>query len=263
MTGYTQSGSLFHGKTRALEKAIHKSFTSATLHYPTGPIPLRPADIPGFTPSQASSNNPKDVEAFGWWRRRDGTAIYDGIEKGLQTVAATIKSEGPFDGAIGFSQGAALAGIVASLLEEGRREAMEKLCESNKLKFGFPSSFLNVDRQPIQPPLKFTIIYSGFAAPWEFYSGFYEPKIKTSMLIVVGSMDTVVDESRTKVLIECSRVGKDRVVTHPGGHFVPSGKVWLDVVAGFIRSCVEEGATREKQARTKHDERVEDMDVPF
>ena len=58
--GYTQSGPLFHAKTKALEKSLAKAFPAApapghlathpggiSLHYPTAPIKLSYADIPG------------------------------------------------------------------------------------------------------------------------------------------------------------------------------------------------------------------------
>ena len=153
-----------------------------------------------------------------------------------------------------------MAGMVASLLEPGRRESMDALRRTSSEKFAYPSSFLDDKGGVLQRPLKFAIIYSGFAAPLELYSGFYEPKVKTPVLIVVGGVDTVVEENRTKLLIECCEGGEGRVVTHPGGHFVPSGKQWLDAVLGFVSGSV--GEADGKGAR-KEEQRVEDMDMPY
>ena len=38
--GYTQSGPLFHAKTRALEKSVIKAFPSSTLYYPRTESPF-------------------------------------------------------------------------------------------------------------------------------------------------------------------------------------------------------------------------------
>lgn len=258
--GFTQSGPKFHDKTRALEKAIIKAFPSTTLYYPTGPLPLRPADVPGFVPSSQDNEDEDDIDSFAWWRRQNGdSSLYNGMDRGLGKIAETIQQEGPFDGAIGFSQGAAAAAIVASLLDLGRKAAFEAVHQQDPRKLQYPSSFLNDKGQPIQPPLKFAIVYSGFAAPFELYSGFYEPKIETPILHFLGSVDTLVDEKRGRVLIDSCNGGEERVVTHPGGHFLPSQKIWLDAAVGFIRNCVSETQNRSVQ----QDESVEDMEVPF
>ncbi|MCJ1287914.1 hypothetical protein MMC26_007266 [Xylographa opegraphella] len=258
--GYTQSGPRFHDKTRALEKALIKAFPSSTLHYPTGPLPLRPADIPGFVPSTQGNGNEEETDSFAWWRRQSGDSpLYTGMDKGLETIAESIRQEGPFDGAIGFSQGGAATAIVASLLELGRRQAFDTAYNKDPQKFKYPSSFVNDDGEAIQPPLKFAIVYSGFAAPFELYSAFYEPKLTTPVLHFLGSLDTLVDETRGRLLIESCENGAQRVVTHPGGHFLPSQKVWLDAAIGFVKECVNGAATK----KATQEEGVEEMDVPF
>lgn len=243
-----------------MEKALIKAFPSTSLHYPTGPIALQPSDIPDYTPSDSSTDSLEDLQAFAWWRRQEGTAIYQGIELGLASIADVIKKEGPFDGVIGFSQGGAAAAIVASLLEPTRRRSMDEIVANHGEKFPYQSSFLKESGGIIQPPMKFAIVYSGFVAPPELYSGFYEPKIKTPVLNYIGSFDTVVEESRTDELIGAIEGGKDFVVVHHGGHFVPTMKKWLNPALGFIDRCMK-GVDRVDI----HDIvlSVKDMVVPF
>ncbi len=169
--GYTQSGPLFHAKTRALEKALTKSHPTISLSYPTAPLKLRPADIPGFNSSLSSGDGDgdgDDTDTWAWWRRKDDTYEYAGIDAGLARIAATLDAEGPFAGVIGFSQGGCAAGMVASLLEDGRREAFEVAGKEGGM--AYPASFARLEH----PPLKFAVSYSGFAAPHELYRGFYE-----------------------------------------------------------------------------------------
>ena len=264
--GYTQSGPLFSAKTRALHKAFQKSFSprSVQFSYPTGPHRLRPADVPGFSASDqadgaAKNDSREDVEAYGWWQRKDSTdegIVYKGIEEGLAAIAKCISEEGPFDGVIGFSQGATAAGMVASLLEgEERSRGFEDTEKAGGMKY--PESFRGKDGF-VQPPLRFAVVYSGFRAPGERYDGFYKPKIKTRLLHFIGQLDTVVEEERSRGLVACCE--EERVVVHPGGHFLPSQRPWLDACVAFVREALE----GEKKADTrKEEESVEDMDVPF
>ncbi|KAJ9656183.1 Family of serine hydrolases 3 [Neophaeococcomyces mojaviensis] len=255
--GYTQSGPLFNAKTKALEKLLHKAFPGVALSYPTGPLKLRANDVPGFDASRV--DDPGDgVECYGWWRRSDTSnpPEYVGIEDGLAMVAETIKSEGPFDGVMGFSQGAAMAAMVTSLLEgESRKDAFKAAQAKSKLTVPYPASFASLDH----PPLKFCVSYSGFIAPGERYTGFYNPSIQTPMCHFVGSLDTVVEEARTNLLIDAAGgPQKTTVVVHPGGHFVPNNRQYLDTVVAFIKakmSGVDGGSKKE--------ERAEDMDMPF
>lgn len=256
--GYTQNGQLFRAKTRALEKHVQKAFPGVALSYPTGPFQLKPGDVPGFDPSTVSDSD--DIEAYGWWRRSDTAhpPEYMGLDKGLEVIAKVLESEGPFDGVIGFSQGAALAAMVSSLLEgQSRKQAFEQAQARSSLAIPYPSSFDALNH----PPLKFCVCYCGFIAPGDRYRGFYEdPKIQTPLCHFIGSLDSVVDESRTQALVDAAGgANKTQVVTHPGGHFVPSGRPYLDAVVAFIRyqTAPQEDAGRNDE------ERAEDMDVPF
>lgn len=266
--GYTQSGPLFHAKSRALVKHIQKAFPlhEVSASYPTGPLRLKPSDIPGYEPS-SSSPAEEDIEAFGWWRRSNTAdpPLYQGIEDGLAAVAKAMAEEGPFDGVIGFSQGAALAAMVAALLDPGRREAFAKFAKDSSggaAGITYPESFEKLQHAP----LKFAICYSGFRAPGPRYRGFYEdPAIQTPVLHVLGSLDAVVEEARSRALIEAC-VGEPEkeglVVWHPGGHFLPSQRPYLDAAVQFIRAQLEK-RDWDGGKGGGDEEDVNDMDVPF
>jgi Serine hydrolase (FSH1) len=256
--GYTQSGPLFRAKTRALEKHLQKAFPCSTLSYPTGPLRLKSSDVPGFDPSTTSDSD--DVEAYGWWRRSNTAdpPEYLGMEDGLSEVAKILATEGPFDGVAGFSQGAALAAMVSSLLEDQkRRDTFQKLHSRSSHSIPFPSSFTNFQH----PPMKFCIVYSGFVAPGERYRAFYDPHISTPSCHFIGSLDSVVEESRCRALVNAfGAEPKAQLVFHPGGHFLPSSKQFLDVLVNFITEVVIPDATKDTP---KPEESVEDMDLPF
>jgi len=266
--GFTQSGPLFHAKTRALEKNLQKAFPSIKLHYPTAPIRLPKTDLPTSDRTKPESEDAADVagddlDAWGWWRKKGEAEpfTYEGIELGLARIVEVLKSEGPFDGVIGFSQGGAATGMVASLLEPGRREAFEAAQAKGGMRF--PESFENdtgLVEELIHPPLKFAVSYSGFAASANpLYQAFYEPQIRTPMLHFLGSVDTVVEEKRSLRLVDsCVDGRKDgRLVYHPGGHFLPSSqRQYVSALISFIKEVTEGTAGAS-------DERLEDLDVPF
>lgn len=255
--GYTQSGPLFNAKTKALEKSLNKAFPGVVLSYPTGPMKLRAKDVPGFDTSQVEDEG-NEVEAYGWWRRSNTAEPpeYVGLEEGLGVVAELLRTQGPFDGVMGFSQGAAMATMVTSLLEgESRKKVFEAAQAKNKLAFPFPSSFANLDH----PPMKFCVLYAGFIAPGSRYTAFYEPTINTPICHFIGSLDTVVEEERTNLLIDAAGgAEKTTVIVHPGGHFVPNNRQYIDAVIGFIKAKLTDAANS-----AKDEKRVEDMDVPF
>ena len=162
--------------------------------------------------------------------------------------------------------------MVASLLEGRRRREgfarNQRECGGEgveKKGIGYPEGFLEGDGF-VQGPLKFAVVYSGFKAPGERYAAFYEPKIETPVLHVLGQLDVVVEEKRARGLVEACEGGDERVVVHPGGHFVPSAKPWLDAVVGFVRGCMEDGSGdggKGSRATGRKEESAEDMDVPF
>lgn len=275
-------GPLFRAKTRALEKHLQKSFPLHTLEltYPTGPLPLDPADIPGFSSENGSQGHEeqKEPENFAWWRRSNTAdpVEYKGLDDGLSAVAQILNEQGPFDGVMGFSQGAAGAAMITSLLEPSRKESFEYFSDpannsapsifpptpgATVTGIPFPESFTNVTH----PPFKFAVCYSGFRSPGPRYRAFYErPGIQTPVLHVLGTLDAIVDEGRSKSLIDACEAGKakdERVAFHPGGHFLPSQRPYLDAVVRFVKGSLD--SEQSLNGVKAKEESVEDMDMPF
>lgn len=171
-----------------------------------------------------------------------------------------LKKEGPFDGVIGFSQGGAMAGMLASVLEPDRRQAFEALYSKGGM--SYPSSFeadTGYIENTIHPPFKFAVSYSGFAARGrDLYKAFYEPKITTPMLHFIGTLDTVVEEARSLALVAACQESEGRVVYHPGGHFLTTQKTYVAALVGFMKDVLHKA-----EGGDKKEESVEDMDVPF
>lgn len=143
-------------------------------------------------------------------------------------LARAIREDarGAVDGVVGFSQGGAVAGVLASALEgarEGEAEWAGVLREANGGR-----------------PLRFAVVYSGFFAVPEDLRWVYEPRVRTPTLHFIGSLDTVVDEGRGRGLV--ARCEDPVVVVHPGGHYVPVSKEWVTPLVGFVRRWCEDDA---------------------
>lgn len=149
-----------------------------------------------------------------------------GVERGEKSHEAVI------DGVIGFSQGGAMAALLASAMELGRdvpaehQDWVNKVREANK-----------------GQPLKFAVSYSGFFATPQDLGWLYEPKVRTPTLHFLGSLDVVVEENRVRGLIE--RCEDPHVVVHPGGHYVPVSKEWVMPLVGFVKNCMERKEDKE------------------
>ena len=149
--GYTQSGPLFSAKTKAVQKHLQKAFPLSIHHYPTAPhrLGVSSADQDG-----------EDGDNWAWWRRDDATDEYLGLEETFLFLSEYLDAHGPFTGVIGFSQGGALAAMLAASLEPSRPWKTAGLATTHG-------------------PLAFAVCCSGFRAPGEMYQGFYEPPIST------------------------------------------------------------------------------------
>lgn len=244
--GYTQSGTLFRAKTRALEKLMQKSLApfkiSPTLIYPTAPNRLSPRDIPGYEePSAAVAGDDEhgaETDAWAWWRKDEGTGEYRLLRAGFEALARAIREDagGHVDGVVGFSQGGAMAALLAAALETEPQPRTPPP----------PGSSADYDWSWVQglreanggQPLKFAVVYSGFFAPPEALGWFYEPKIRTPTLHFIGSLDTVVEESRSRNLVV--RCEDPMEVVHPGGHYVPVSREWAMPLIAFVKKRCEE-----------------------
>ena len=103
----------------------------------------------------------------------DESKTISDLNNALDSVAEIIRQHGPFDGVIGFSSGACIAALIASLLEEGRKQAFAKRVLKNGMLY--PNSFLREDKadgkhEMLQLPLKFVVCYSGFSLDHPTYS---------------------------------------------------------------------------------------------
>lgn len=112
--GYRQNGKSFKDKTGSLRKLLKKH---AELVYINAPhlIPI------------ANDANETSEEQRAWYfstealtfNSHDQTDYSWGLEESVKMIGQAFQEQGPFDGILGFSQGAALASILCHKLERG------------------------------------------------------------------------------------------------------------------------------------------------
>uniref|UniRef100_UPI00398F5E2A esterase OVCA2 isoform X1 n=1 Tax=Pristiophorus japonicus TaxID=55135 RepID=UPI00398F5E2A len=214
--GYRQDEKSFRERTGSLRKALRKR---AELLYVSSPLRVPPPGGPA-QPSAAAGDGIQAGEteenARGWWFSNPGEESFNaldhvetckGLEESLETVSKAMVELGPFDGIMGFSQGAALVSMICALKQQG----------DSRFQFDF------------------AILIAGFRSRCKLHERFYEEPIALPSLHVFGDTDRVIPGAMSQ---ELSTLFMDPVIlTHPGGHFVPASapqkKVYLEFLERF------------------------------
>jgi Serine hydrolase (FSH1) len=178
--------------------------SGAVLRRQLAPLAERLDDIAEFETPDAPSLAAGD---FGWWH---GT--FPGSRRpfsGWPLTVAWLESLSftEFDGVLGFSQGAALAGLLAGLRDD----------------------------------LGFAIPIGGFVSPEPDHRSLYQSlsRSRVPSLHLVGNTDSIVEPAESTRLAE---LFTDPVVTrHPGGHVIPSGPIVVDDVRRFLERFQPKG----------------------
>ncbi|XP_005314046.2 esterase OVCA2 [Chrysemys picta bellii] len=210
--GYRQNQRSFHERTGALRKALRGRAELVSVSAP------HPVPGPAAEHGAGRSPEPQDAEPRGWWFSRPREETFDaleeaaackGLDESLDTVARALAEQGPFDGLLGFSQGAALAALVCALQQRGDARF----------------------------PFEFAILVAGFKSRAAPHSSYYREPIAVPSLHVLGDTDRVIPPGLSREL--ASHFVGPAVLTHPGGHFVPASasqkRAYLEFLAKFLK----------------------------
>lgn len=214
--GLAQSGEYFHSKTKGFRTAFEN--LGYTLYYPTAPNRFPSADLPVDDDSidyGSIGNNTTDGNKIIAWLQNDITKTsYTLPDTTIVFLHDYIIENGPFDGIVGFSQGAGLAGYLAT--------------DINML-----LNLTNVE----QPELKFFISFSGFRfKPAQYQEQYDLNPIKIPSLHVKGDLDTITEPEKVESLFNSCLIDKRTMLIHPGGHFVPNSRGFVKKIINWIES---------------------------
>ncbi|CAF3762377.1 unnamed protein product [Rotaria sordida] len=188
----------FHQNSNSLKRSAKTLFRElkgiATFYFANAPLPYNPT---GEVKEQllaafGDGNLPEAGYQRQWWNASKDSKIYHHLDVSLHYLDKLFKSDGPFDGVLGFAQGAALGGILCGL-----------------------QPFGNVS-------FHFAILISGFASRAECHEHLMQPNaIKNiSSLHIYGINDVLITNDRTLKL--AAAFENPTIVAHPGGHFTPN-----------------------------------------
>ncbi len=170
---FRQSGASFSAKTKKLERALADF---AELIYVDAPFLCQRSDPAGPAHQRC------------WWSA-DDQREYHGWERAFESLDEQRRAQGPFDGIIGFCQGAALAGLWLAA------------------------------RAPEE--VRFAICISGYASRDPAHAAWVRPGlVSVPSLHIYGELDPIIAPARARALASCFEA--PQIVSHPGGHFVPA-----------------------------------------
>jgi predicted esterase len=136
---------------------------------------------------------------FGWWHEG-----FRGWERSRDWAAGLLRTGPPIDGILGFSQGAALTGLLAAVR----------------------------DTEPSFPPFEFAIMVSGFTSTMPQHAGLLRHKVSVPSVHVIGRADTIVPRRDSMLLAD--RFADPLILEHPGGHVIPADPAVTGPIASFL-----------------------------
>lgn len=194
---FRQSGRKLHSRTGLLRRSIADI---ADLHFIDAPHPYVPDAATAVQLAQDFDGDPDTTGRFMWWDSGAGTVVYEGARESLRHLSELVDAL-EIDGVIGFSQGGAVAGLLAALRAED---------------------------------LRFAICISGFPSRADAHRMLMvRESIHLPSLHIYGEQDVLMDIPRTLALAEC--FVDPTVVSHPGGHFQPERWPIDDIRAFLLR----------------------------
>lgn len=138
--------------------------------------------------------------------RQSNLAI--GFDESLDAVRHEFETNGPFDGILGFSQGAAMTALICGLKQ----------------------------RSDFSPEFKFAILSAGFKSRSSLHESCYDTLIEVPTLHMMGESDQIIPKPVSQELVQ---VFKDPVVIyHPSGHMTPSSAAIRSDVIKFLTQFI-------------------------
>ncbi|XP_017292766.1 esterase OVCA2 [Kryptolebias marmoratus] len=211
--GYRQNGGSFREKTGALRKLLKKQ---VELVFMNAPLTVRQSSAGEEVPTQENnSGSGGDEDPRGWWFSDIQAKSFNaqqqceqslGLDESVAAVREAVEAQGPFDGILGFSQGAAFVAMLCSLQEQ----KLEPL-------FNF----------------RFAVLVAGFRSACKEHEKFYAAPLQIPSLHVFGLEDRVIPDTMSRELLPSFH--DPQVLIHPGGHFVPAASAHRQTYQDFLK----------------------------
>ena len=201
--GYRQNEASFRERTGALRKLLKKHVDFVFL------------SAPHVIPEPANLSRPEREQERGWWFSKPDRSYYAlqrtdcclGFQESVDVIRTAFKEQGPFDGVLGFSQGASfvpLLGVIKQREPDG----------------------------PIQ--FRFAILVAAFKSLVEPHSEYYatSPLLDVPSIHIIGASDAVIPAHVSEELVTLCMGAA--VYRHDGGHYIPASAPLKTAVVEFL-----------------------------
>ncbi|KAJ1662229.1 hypothetical protein IW140_006093 [Coemansia sp. RSA 1813] len=213
--GFGESGELFRIRSRNFRRIVedHAELVYLDAHLDIANLHLTAADL-----DKDNSMHKDFTNLAWWWARKSKTTEYRGLEKAFAQVGKVLNEQGPFDGILGFSQGACLGIIISALLDSRAKDGSGFGIEVN------------------HPPIKFMVLAGAFLLSEPNYQYLYATKLNIPSFHMSGEYDTVITREEAHA---ANRIFENPVVfDFVGGHYIPQtpqcNRAMTSFVAPFI-----------------------------
>lgn len=248
LPGYLQNGSTFAAKSSGIRKILtkklnfeldyvdpcHKIESWREFSFPIAPTPEESDKT--WESIVASGNNVR------WFEHKE-PGVNIGLEESVEYLIDHIKQNGPYDGIIGFSQGAAMAEFLTNCIR--------KLLPSHpdfKVSLFISGFFLTepvngdnslahreelhdlTDLEEYKKQVKISPDVEKYCIPPE--------DLTTKVCIVYGDGDNIVSPIRAKYM--ASFYNSPHVFPHEGAHYVPNKKGFLEPIVKVFDEAMNE-----------------------
>jgi predicted esterase len=216
--GYAQNADFFRQRTGSLRKNLK---STCDFHFLDAPHEATASFLTADADGDGRGKN------LGWWNsagdkeRPALSKTYVGLDESLALARQTIADHGPFDGVLGFSQGATLAAL---------------LC---------------LAAHPAPPPVRFAVLCAGFMprdSSLEPLVGALDGAPPRQLLLptlhVMGEGDQLVPIASSQRLSDCFAPELKAVHVHEGGHFLPSSAELRAQLKEFVTAQAQAAAPR-------------------
>nr|CAI5845193.1 unnamed protein product [Callosobruchus analis] len=222
--GYRQNGETFRTKTGSFRKTVRKW---AQFTYITAPHKVILVDDSNDLnkSEEPDIGQRQDEEQYGWFFNRDDNTFREickggpaiGFEESVKLIEQIFVEEGPFDGLVGFSQGACFVRLLCDLQQRGLT------------KFNF----------------SFAVLASGFKSRCLPHLKYYSDRINLPSLHIFGENDKINPPEMSEAL---SNSFEDPVIVrHPGGHFLPASAAQKHQYRKFFKLQLLQKQCKEQQ----------------
>ncbi|KAL7748088.1 Ovarian cancer-associated protein 2 [Sorochytrium milnesiophthora] len=205
--GYLQSGGWMRARTAVLRKSLAKTAEFVYIDAP-------------HVADHAAPNAEDNSQSLTWCNFSDDRRDVRGFDESVAMITKAMKEQGPFDGLLGFSQGALMAAALASMLQPGSANPLLADTEHN---------------------CRFVILCGGFVSQYPGHAKYFElggradassSTINMRSLHIWGESDALVVPERSEKL--CALFTDAARYIHPGGHLIPTDAKARQAIRDFL-----------------------------